>query len=269
MKRSAESRRTTKLSDSLHQRLNAYALAAGAAGVGLLASAQSAEAKIVYTHVHRVIGPNSQFGVDLNHDGVVDFSIHNVYRFFSKSYHIAGLRTTNPAPNALEGLYSFPFSAYALALGSKIGPPKNFKCTFACLKGRPMLSESVAGGGIGQWEGATNQYLGVRFLDRDGKTHYGWARLTVRGNFNSKISATLTGYAYETIPNKAIIAGKTKDSDDPANDADFANPNDPDPGASLTTPTPKMPQPLSLGTLALGAPGVPPWRRKKTPRGDD
>ena len=28
-----------------------------------------------------------------------------------------------------------------------------------------------------------------------------------------KITATLTGYAYETVPNKAIIAGKTKGPD--------------------------------------------------------
>ena len=30
------------------------------------------------------------------------------------------------------------------------------------------------------------------------------------------ITATLTGYAYETIPNKPIIAGKTKVGDDRA-----------------------------------------------------
>jgi len=41
----------------------------------------------------------------------------------------------------------------------------------------------------------------VQFTDRAGRTHYGWARLTVRGNPNSKIFATLTGYAYETVPN--------------------------------------------------------------------
>ncbi len=39
----------SKLSDSLHQRLNSYALAASAAGVGLLALVQPAQAKIIYT----------------------------------------------------------------------------------------------------------------------------------------------------------------------------------------------------------------------------
>jgi len=264
MKRPAESRRTANLSDSLHQRLNAYALAAGAAGVSLLASAQPSEAKIVYTHVHRVIGPNSQFSIDLNHDGIVDFSIHNAYRFYSKSYHSAALWTTTPPTNALEGLSSFPFSAYALPRGAKIGPPKNFKCTFACLEGRPLLSLSVAGDTIGQWEDATNQYLGVRFLDRAGKTHYGWARLTVRGTPHSKIFATLTGYAYETIPNKPITAGKTKGTDDPTSNPDFASSDDPRHAASLTNPLPERTRPAALGMLALGAQGVPLWRRKET-----
>ena len=56
------------------------------------------------------------------------------------------------------------------------------------------------------------RYLGLKFLIR-GKVHYGWARLNVTVG-NSKITATLTGYAYETIPNNPIIAGKTKGPDE-------------------------------------------------------
>jgi len=44
-----------------------------------------------------------------------------------------------------------------------------------------------------------------------GKLHYGWARLNVtiknKGGV-PEITGLLTGYAYETIPNKPIIAGK-------------------------------------------------------------
>ena len=39
----------SQVSESLHKRLNAYALAASAAGLGVLAFAPPAEAKIVYT----------------------------------------------------------------------------------------------------------------------------------------------------------------------------------------------------------------------------
>jgi hypothetical protein len=49
---------------------------------------------------------------------------------------------------------------------------------------------------------------------------------------NYKITATLTGYAYETVPNKPIIAGKTK-------------------GPDVITVQPDT-APGSLGRLALG-----------------
>ncbi len=46
MKTSSQPRTPSRLSDSLHHRLNMYALAASAAGVGVLALAQPAEAEI-------------------------------------------------------------------------------------------------------------------------------------------------------------------------------------------------------------------------------
>ena len=49
--------------------------------------------------------------------------------------------------------------------------------------------------------------------------------------------AFLTGYAYETVPNKAIVAGKTK-------------------GPDVVTV-----QDATLGHLARGASAIPAWRR--------
>ncbi len=68
-------RTPSTLSESLHQRLNSYALAASAAGVGVLALAQPAEGKIIYTKAHVVIRSASrdQYILDVNHDGVADF----------------------------------------------------------------------------------------------------------------------------------------------------------------------------------------------------
>jgi hypothetical protein len=78
MKSSSRSARTpSDLSDSVHQRLNMYVLAASAAGVGILALAQPSEAKIVYTKTRRVIGTNGIYPLDLNHDGIIDFVIHS------------------------------------------------------------------------------------------------------------------------------------------------------------------------------------------------
>jgi hypothetical protein len=49
MERSSRSRKTAELSESVHRQLSMYALAASAAGVGLLSLAQPVEAKIIYT----------------------------------------------------------------------------------------------------------------------------------------------------------------------------------------------------------------------------
>jgi len=103
---------------------------------------------------------------------------------------------------------------------------------------------------FGPWanggKGVKNRYLGLKFFVK-GKVHYGWARLNVvaRGG----IAGTLTGYAYETIPGKAIIAGATKGPDDDAQPI-------------AATHTPPAPKPATLGVLALGAPGLSIWRRE-------
>ena len=78
----------------------------------------------------------------------------------------------------------------------------------------------------------------------------------------------LTGYAYEAIPGKSIIAATEGNADDPTADPDFANPDDPGSAASLTVPN--HPQPALLGMLALGTEAVPLLRRKESAlnRGD-
>ena len=68
-------RAPSRLSDSVHRQLSQYALAASAAGMGMLALTQSAEAKIVYTPAHRHVLLHHPLALDLNHDGIVDFKI--------------------------------------------------------------------------------------------------------------------------------------------------------------------------------------------------
>jgi hypothetical protein len=53
--------------------------------------------------------------------------------------------------------------------------------------------------------------------------------------------------------------GQTKGPDEDR----VENQNDPGPDASLTNSVPDTPQPASLGMLALGAQGVPLWRRRE------
>jgi hypothetical protein len=229
------SRKPLNLSDSTHKRLNGYALAASAAGVGVLALVQPADAKIVYTPAHVKFDRNTEFFVDLNHDGINDFRLMNnfsnfgnriSYRFFASAYGLPTSVVGKEHPSALPA-------------GARIGPKQVFShnatsmAHFYTYSGRITTS-------AGPWKNVKNHYLGVRFRVK-GRTHYGWARLSLtmhrKGVYG--ISALLTGYAYETVPNRPIIAGKTKGLDRVAV------------------------QPATLGHLASGAAAIRAWRMQK------
>jgi len=224
---------TSTISESLHHRLNMYALAASAAGVGTLALAQPAEAKIVYTHAHRVINPGGSFKLDLNHNGVPDFTLKN-YTYCNTDQCFFKLVEEGAAGNSVVGVGrgSFQPLASALSRGARIGRGGRFYGRTA------ILAYAYYGGGgsfaSGKWVNVTNGYLGMRFQIK-GKTHYGWARLSVKVS-KTLVTSTLTGYAYETIPNKPIIAGKTR-------------------GPDVAV------EPASLGRLAQGASGLSAWRK--------
>ena len=234
MKRTS-TRKPSTLSDSLQRHLNAYSLAASAAGVGMLALAKPADAKVVYTPAHVVVHrgwPGITF-IDLNHDGTADFKLENWWLSNTESGS-EGILSVFPAQKSQRngiagygtaGKGTLVYFASALRAGARIGPKKSFFY--------PKVMDWMfrASAGWGQWNDVDNRYLGFKFRIK-GKTHYGWARLNVHFNpKNYKINAVLTGYAYETIPNKPIIAGKTKDP------------------AVITL------EPGSLGALAAGASG--------------
>lgn len=247
----------SEVSESILARLNMYALAASAAGVGVLSLVQPAQAKVVFTPAHEVIGHNGVYNLDLNHDGTVDFLIQEWDNggFSSSNALLADAAVGN-------GVLGRGHRAMALTSGASIGPSQNFIA--GGNNGEVMVSVThfTTGGTSyvhGSWANVRNRYLGLKFKI-DGETHYGWARVSVeRQAFH--FTATLTGYAYETIPNQAIKAGqKTGDAR-----ASSVIPNLPSPdsvkgtasvGNSLNTPRYR-----SLGELALGAQDVPAMRR--------
>ena len=81
MERPSRSSSREAVSKSVHKRLELYALAAGAAGVSVLALAASAEGEIVYTPANQKITFNHPFELDLNNDGIADFQILNRHGF--------------------------------------------------------------------------------------------------------------------------------------------------------------------------------------------
>lgn len=241
-----------KLPEKLDQRLNMYALAAAAAGVSLLALAQPSEAKIVYTKIHQVIGANGVYALDLNHDGVVDFLIQQWSNFASYP-----LLAKEALGNAVQGGRMGYRSASALNPGAWIGPSQGF--VKSGYNGEQMAfvaynTETGSRFSGGPWVNVTNRYLGLQFQIH-GKTHYGWARLsvTVKGK---TVTATLTGYAYETVAGKRLRAGRQVESDVPAvQQASIA------PAPSIPDVPRRAAQPGLLGMFALGAPGIALWRR--------
>jgi hypothetical protein len=245
-----------KLSESVRHRLNMYALAASAAGVGMLALAQPAEAKIVYTAAHMKIGPFDKVVLDLNHDGTGDF------RFYAGGEGTTGFdwqylfadRYRSGMNGVLATNTQVTKQAVALRAGARIGPSGFFNGFNSMARHFTANNHTQSTFWVGQWanggKGVKNRYLGLKFLI-NGKFHFGWARVTFTVIGNNSYIATLTSYAYETIPNKSIIAGSTKGPDAIDNTMGQTNP------AALTAPTP-----ATLGMLAMGSPGLSIWRRK-------
>jgi hypothetical protein len=235
---SSRARMISHVSASLEKRLTLYSLAASTAGLSVLTLAQPAEANIVYTPANIHITQNGGLiSFDLNHDGVSDFGLSNLYTH--TSFQAAGFLKVVHAQSANEvwDVTSKGFlRAAALPKNVRVGPKGHFQKDPTA--GLAMAFVNMEGTYYGPWLKVKQAYLGLKFVIK-GKTHFGWAR--VKGNFNSiPITATLTGYAYETIPNKPIITGRTK-------------------GPDVVTV-----QPASLGHLALGASAIPVWRVKQT-----
>lgn len=243
MKNSVRSQRApSTLSEPIHEHLNMYALAASATGLAVLAGVQSAAAEVVYTPAHSVILTRHKITLDLNHDGIGDFVISN--HAFCTSDICGRTLLARPlgASNKIAGMKGLIFTFYASALnrGARIGPSADFS-------GKLMAASGTEYGYAGRWQNVTNRYLGLKFVTA-GEIHFGWARFSVTSG-TGKITAALTGYAYETIPNKPILAGQTKGTNE------FAA----EPDAEL-----KPPAPATLGLLAQGALGMLVWRREET-----
>jgi len=220
---------------SLDKKLLTYLTAIGAACAGTIAAPPSAEAKIVYTPVNRNILFNGKSILDINNDHVADFvftawGLGNV-----GAAGVLPLNSNHVLTGVLHG-----YSALALPAGAIIGPGAGFTAQRAEMEGDCYCSGSLFY--FGPWLNADNLYLGLD-ITINGQHHFGWARMT----FATEV--TLTGYAYETVPGKAIVAGATTDEQ-----ADSVQPHSPD-NTSAFVGRP------SLGLLARGAAALDLWRR--------
>jgi hypothetical protein len=238
-------------SNHLNRQAGVYSLAAAAAGVSMLALAQPAAGEVVVTKktIPIPLAPNFQNPVKISmaNNGVDNFSFILSGNSATGGSIILLGGGVFPEGNGNQVLIGGTFYGEALALprGAKIGPAPSFASSI------PLVEGANSTRSRGFWGGdLKNHYLGVRFLI-SGETHYGWIRLTVTTSVQMRkpsMSATITGYAYETVANKPILAGTAEK-----------------PTAEVHVPESLQQQAgPSLGMLALGADGLPLWRREET-----
>jgi hypothetical protein len=272
MKRSPGFRSTpTNFSKPAHRRLSAYALAASATGVTLLALAPPSDAEVVYTPADQTIGRNSSLKIDLNHDGITDFTVLERSGFIG--VRSSQLLWVAPAPgNHVNCTTSFCASSFTYAAALRQGSEISSRGKRGWLPGRAgmAIEELFENGSTYEgwgWVNVTNGYLGLQF-QINGETHFGWARFTVQFHGGAVKERTweahLTGYAYETVAGQSIKAGQTTEEDEDAKQSSRPDHLIPGPSPTPTTPSSARVQSASLGALALGASGLALWRREES-----
>jgi hypothetical protein len=266
----AKRRNRSRLSMELEKNLSAYAIAAGSAGVALLACVQSAEAKIIFTKTDLFVPDHGSVQFDINNDGQMDFALSRISQGACSStntsarqkhghrrgahpplgcgffYDVLQIGPQQAANEVWVTKTSFGADcANAVRRGTAIGPARDFAAGVQPMSIHQGTSE---GSYFCPWAFQHSPYLGVKFTDLEGNLHYGWVGVSVRKDYGTVIGE----YAYETVPNKPIHAGSVSEDDD---------------DAGLVTPSgalaPMSVEPATLGRLAQGAGGLAAWRREE------
>jgi hypothetical protein len=246
------------LATGLEKRLLAYAVSATAAGVGVLSLTQPADAKVIFTPSHQTILPNQTLKLDLDNDGVSEFSLKIFNSHLDGGVYATGKNQSKgrlylvgavPSEEAVKAASILGF-VDALGSNANVGGSDNF---FAGNMAYCLITNGGSPAIEGPWVKQKNKFLGVKFVIR-GQTHYGWVRLSVKqmGTRLCEWEGLVTGYAYESTPNASILTGQKTGAGEVGEV--FPDLNQP---AVRATP--------SLGLLARGAQALDVWRREDEP----
>lgn len=173
--------------------------------IALFVGAVVSNADIIHNTTNLLLGDVWQgselFDLDVNSDGVIDFSLSASLNNFS------GITSSNPDSNKylihpspppnIGGLVASLDFGYLVDSNSGNGTPEEW---FA-LAGWDTLAYVLSTGETGEFLNGRG-YVGLEF-EAEGETHYGW--LDLEGMVGSQIM--VHGWAYESTPGVGVIAG--------------------------------------------------------------
>lgn len=203
------SRFTRVLSDKLKRNPLVF-LAAVLVGIGIMAFPGQAHARVIFTPAHVVIGNGGvdSYSFDMDGDGFNDYTIRQF--IFTFQCDAQGDRATFWLIQTLDfpetSVAGTDTSAAALSSGVRVDASLTFGVGGGVSTMASYWKGSQCEDETGNWDNVANHFLGLRF-QIGGETHYGWARLSVQHVPNSGFTATLTGWAYQTVANRGLVTG--------------------------------------------------------------
>lgn len=160
------------------------------------------KAAVIFLDIEDItLGNPTQYvyrNLDLNSDGVADVIFQtgrsDLVCFSTVGGGVAGIPTVPPNQNHF---------AAAFSSGEILGVSFPTESLYRWNEGYSAMLSCRDAGCLGLWEDKT-AYLGVKFASTGG-IHYGWVEVFVFGNTST---GSILSYAYESEPDRAIIAGQ-------------------------------------------------------------
>jgi|HubBroStandDraft_5_1064220.scaffolds.fasta_scaffold08072_2 hypothetical protein len=194
-----------------------------------------AAAEVVYTKVNVSIPVGGAYNIDLDQDGITDFTLRSHlledYCQFGDGYAWTLIVIPANGGGVVTDAGSVTASdAAALQNGLAVNHEQRFYGGVAVMAG---LDWGFCGTSVfGEWLNLPNRYLGLQFKDAANNAHYGWAKVSTTAYIDQygtlHASTVLSGFAYETTPNQGILTGQISDEQSPrfgSLDHDLAEPS--------------------------------------------
>jgi hypothetical protein len=194
-----------------------------------------ATAEVVYTKVNISIPIGGAYNIDLDQDGITDFTLRSSllqdYCQFGDGYvWTLTIIPANGGGVVTDAGHTASGNAAALQNGVAVNHGQSFYAGVGVMAG--LGWGSCGTGVLGEWLNLPNRYLGVQFKDAANNVHYGWAKVSTTAYVDQygtlHATTVLSGIAYETTPNQGILTGEISDDQSSQSGSlghDFAEPN--------------------------------------------